>query len=257
MKSTWSKKKAGQLKLPSLTAAFILLFVFLFILLFMPCVKPVAEAEIIHWKTKEANYSIFKPIDSLHKEIIFPSSVRSTVSPNFLDFSSSDNLSASPSTLLSADSTYFQEAHRQIRSKVQAILTSQRFRRTQFSISIRWAGTGDAIFEHQAHEPMIPASNMKLITSATALNLLGLDFEFKTVVGLIGQSLVIIGSGDPLLGDKEIDKRYGRQPNWLLEDIASRLAIKGIKSIQDIILDASIFDDQRVHPSWSDRKSVV
>jgi D-alanyl-D-alanine carboxypeptidase/D-alanyl-D-alanine-endopeptidase (penicillin-binding protein 4) len=142
------------------------------------------------------------------------------------------------------------QAQRQFNLKVQSLLNNQRFRRTTFSISIRWAGTGETIYEHRAHERMIPASNMKLITSAAAIQLLGLDFEFKTRVALASQSLIIIGSGDPLLGDQETDKRYGRRPDWLLEDIASRLLIKGIKSVKDIIIDTSIFDDQRVHPSW-------
>ncbi len=97
---------------------------------------------------------------------------------------------------------------------------------------------------------MIPASNMKLVTSIVALILLGPDFEYKTQVGLNSENLVIIGSGDPLFGDRETDKRYGRQPHWILEDITSRLLIKGINSIQNIILDTSIFDDQRVHPTW-------
>lgn len=150
----------------------------------------------------------------------------------------------------SSQSFSFEQAHRQLCSKIQALLTSQQFRRTQFSISLRWAGTGETIYEHRAHQPMIPASNMKLVTSAAAINLLGPDFEFKTRVGLSADSLIIIGSGDPLLGDRETDKRYGRQPHWLLEDIASRLLIKGINSIQDIIVDTSIFDDERVHPTW-------
>jgi len=142
------------------------------------------------------------------------------------------------------------QAQRQFNLKVQSLLNNQRFRRTTFSISIRWAGTGETIYEHRARERMIPASNMKLITSAAAIHLLGLDFEFKTRVALASQSLIIIGSGDPLLGDPETDKRYGRQPDWLVEDIASRLLIKGLRSIKDIIIDTSIFDDQRVHPSW-------
>lgn len=150
----------------------------------------------------------------------------------------------------SSHSFSFEQAHRQLCSRIQSLLTSQQFRRTQFSISLRWAGTGEVIYEHQAHQPMIPASNMKLIISAAAINLLGPDFEFKTRVGLSSDSLIIIGSGDPLLGDRETDKRYGRQPHWLLEDIASRLLIKGINSIQDIIVDTSIFDDERVHPTW-------
>ncbi len=238
MKSTWTKMK-GPLKIFPLT----LLFIFFFISSGNP------EAEIMDSELKGAKQSTFKPDDFLSKTTTLPS-----IEPAFafrsLDFSSSANFSAPLPANSFLNSVYFQEAHHQIKSKVLSLLNNQRFRRTQFSISIRWAGTGEAIFEHQAHRPLIPASNMKLVTSAAALHFLSPDFEFKTVVGLVGQSLVIIGSGDPLFGDREIDKQHRQKPNWLLEDISSRLSFKGIKSIQDIILDTSIFDDQRVHPSW-------
>ncbi len=137
-----------------------------------------------------------------------------------------------------------------LRRQVASLINHQRLRRTQFSISIRWAHTGEMIFEHQAHTPLVPASNMKLVTTVAAIHRLGVDFEFITRVGLASNSLLIIGSGDPLLGDKEIDKRLGRKPHWLLEDIAAKLQARGISSLEDIILDTSIFGPERVHPQW-------
>ena len=44
------------------------------------------------------------------------------------------------------------------------------------------------------------ASNMKIITTAAALKFLGSDYDYKTQIGLSGEALVVIGSGDPLLG---------------------------------------------------------
>jgi D-alanyl-D-alanine carboxypeptidase/D-alanyl-D-alanine-endopeptidase (penicillin-binding protein 4) len=61
---------------------------------------------------------------------------------------------------------------------------------------------------------------------------------------------VIIGSGDPLLGDEKTDAKYGREKGWLFKDIIQLLKRNGIKAIRDIIVDSSVFDDQRVHPSW-------
>ncbi|GAG88449.1 unnamed protein product [marine sediment metagenome] len=52
---------------------------------------------------------------------------------------------------------------------------------------------------------------MKIITTAAAMKYLGSNYEFKTKVGLCGDTLVIIGSGDPLLGDKVTDaKKAGK-----------------------------------------------
>jgi D-alanyl-D-alanine carboxypeptidase/D-alanyl-D-alanine-endopeptidase (penicillin-binding protein 4) len=69
-------------------------------------------------------------------------------------------------------------------------------------------------------------------------------------VGLCGDSLVVIGSGDPLLGDQETDDRYSRARGWVFEEIAQALQSQGVREINDIVVDATIFDNQRVHPDW-------
>jgi len=79
---------------------------------------------------------------------------------------------------------------------------------------------------------------------------LGADFEYTTRIGLCDNTLVVIGSGDPLLGDKEMDAKYGRQDGWIFERIAQALQDKGIQEVNDIIVDTTVFDDERVHPSW-------
>jgi len=137
-----------------------------------------------------------------------------------------------------------------LRRRLTSLINHQRLRRTHFSIAIRWAQTEETIFEHQAHTPLVPASNMKLVTTIAAIHRLGVDFEYVTRVALSSNSLLIIGSGDPLLGDKEIDKRTGRKPYWLLEDLTARLQARGISALEDIILDTSIFGPERVHPQW-------
>ena len=88
----------------------------------------------------------------------------------------------------------------------------------KFSIHIVEADSGSTVYEHNEKEPMIPASNMKIITTAAALRYLGADYEYKTKVWLNGNTLVIIGSGDPLLGDEHTDKIYGRVKGWIFKD---------------------------------------
>jgi len=97
---------------------------------------------------------------------------------------------------------------------------------------------------------MIPASNMKLITTAAALHYLGPRFTYITKFGLSGNTLIVIGSGDPLLGDRKTDAEYGRDPDWIFNHLAAALTAKGVRTIQDIIIDTTVFDDQRVHPNW-------
>lgn len=134
--------------------------------------------------------------------------------------------------------------------QIDGIISASLQKRVQFSIHIVEAPSGRTLYDHDAGELMIPASNMKIITSAAALRYLGPDYQFTTKVGLLGNALVVIGSGDPLLGDEKTDAKYGREPGWIFKDIANALKSKGIGTIEDIIVDSSVFDNQPVHPSW-------
>jgi len=135
-------------------------------------------------------------------------------------------------------------------NRVDGIIGQSSQQRVQFSIHIIKADSGETAYSHNARELMVPASNMKIIVSAAALKYLGPDYEYKTRVGLCGDTLVVIGSGDPLLGDEKTDDKYGRERGWIFKDIAAVLKRNGKENIEDIIVDSSVFDDQRVHPSW-------
>ncbi|MBN1973243.1 MAG: D-alanyl-D-alanine carboxypeptidase/D-alanyl-D-alanine-endopeptidase [Sedimentisphaerales bacterium] len=135
-------------------------------------------------------------------------------------------------------------------SRVNAILSQSSQQKVEYSVCILKADTGVTAYEHDAHHSLIPASNMKVVTTAAALRYLGSDFEYKTKVGIQDSNLVIIGSGDPLLGDRQTDDKYSRRQNWILEGIAKELKDKNINSLKDIIVDTGIFDNELVHPSW-------
>jgi len=134
--------------------------------------------------------------------------------------------------------------------RVDGIISRPSQRKIQFSIHIVKADSGKTVYSHNAAKTLVPASNMKIIVTTAALKYLGPDYEYKTKVGFCDDTLIVIGSGDPLLGDEKTDAKYGRVKNWIFKDIASVLKRNGIRAIKDIIVDSSIFDDQRVHPSW-------
>lgn len=134
--------------------------------------------------------------------------------------------------------------------QVDAIIAKPLAKKVKLSIHIVKADSGKTVYDHDSRELMIPASNMKLMVSATALRYLGPDYVYRTKVGLCGDTLVVIGSGDPLLGDERTDEKYGREPGWIFKDIVNALNGKGVDTIEDIIVDSSVFDNERVHPSW-------
>jgi D-alanyl-D-alanine carboxypeptidase/D-alanyl-D-alanine-endopeptidase (penicillin-binding protein 4) len=134
--------------------------------------------------------------------------------------------------------------------RINGIIGQSSQKKVQFSIKIVEAKSGKTVYRHNAKEAMIPASNMKIITSAAALKYLGPNYEFRTRVGLCGDTLVVVGGADPLLGDQATDEKYGRQAGWIFEDIAEALKQNGARKINDIVVDSSMFDDERVHASW-------
>jgi D-alanyl-D-alanine carboxypeptidase/D-alanyl-D-alanine-endopeptidase (penicillin-binding protein 4) len=134
--------------------------------------------------------------------------------------------------------------------RINGIISQSSQKKVQFSVHITKADSGRIVYSHNARKALIPASNMKVITTAAALKYLGPHYTYETTIGLCGDTLVVIGSGDPLLGDKDTDAKYGRKAGWIFEDIIAVLKKKRIKTIKDIIVDSSIFDDRRVHPNW-------
>ena len=70
-------------------------------------------------------------------------------------------------------------------------------------------GTIRALFSHHAQIPLIPASNKNQVTNATAHQHLGPDLKFQTLLVRHGNTLILVGDGDPTYGDGELIKRVG------------------------------------------------
>jgi D-alanyl-D-alanine carboxypeptidase/D-alanyl-D-alanine-endopeptidase (penicillin-binding protein 4) len=134
--------------------------------------------------------------------------------------------------------------------RIETIVASQTQAKVRIAVQILNPATGAIIYSRNASTAMIPASNVKLVTTAAALKYLGPDFLYQTRVGLIGDTLAVIGSGDPLLGDKITAEKRSFDPRWMLKDIAQQLHTGNVTAITDIIVDSTVFDDERVHPSW-------
>ena len=120
----------------------------------------------------------------------------------------------------------------------------------EFSILAVQAKDGKVLYSRNAEKSMIPASNMKVISSAAALHYLGSEYQFQTQLAMLGNSVVVIGGGDPLLGDTQVDQRYGRKPGWIFRELVHVLQERGITAVEDVIVDSFFFDQNRVHSAW-------
>jgi D-alanyl-D-alanine carboxypeptidase/D-alanyl-D-alanine-endopeptidase (penicillin-binding protein 4) len=113
-------------------------------------------------------------------------------------------------------------------------------------------GQDETVYSHNPQTPLIPASNLKLVTTAAALEKLGPAFKFKTELRLTPQGdVLLVGDGDPTLGDAEYLKKVGWKSTTLFEWWAVQLREKqNVRTVRDVLVDDSVFDEQMLHPHW-------
>jgi D-alanyl-D-alanine carboxypeptidase/D-alanyl-D-alanine-endopeptidase (penicillin-binding protein 4) len=102
----------------------------------------------------------------------------------------------------------------------------------------------------EADKPLIPASNLKLITTAAAIDTLGVDFEFRTQLLTREGDVAIIGDGDPMFGDSVGLTGTDWGTTTVFDSWADRLKELKITSVKDVIIDDSIFEELSFHPRW-------
>ena len=94
---------------------------------------------------------------------------------------------------------------------IRLIAESEPLRSAQIGV-LALRMSGDTVASWRPQIKRIPASNAKLITTGTALRILGSDHRFRTGIGITGQvgedgvlhgDVYILGGGDPTIGSKD------------------------------------------------------
>lgn len=115
--------------------------------------------------------------------------------------------------------------------------------------------TGQRWFERDPDVPLKPASVLKLFTTAAALERFGPDFRFETPLHLVGDELWVSGSGDPGVGDERLLARHRRSLDDLFDEWAAGLTARGVRALQTLVIDDTIFDQVWRHPDWPSDQS--
>jgi len=110
--------------------------------------------------------------------------------------------------------------------------------------------TGRTIFASRETRPLIPASNMKLIVTAAAVDRWGANYAFVTYLARKGKDLVLIGSGDPGFADPALQVKYNQDPTTVFRNWARTVKRSGIRKVANVIVDDTIFDRQFIHRDW-------
>ncbi|MEE9553503.1 MAG: D-alanyl-D-alanine carboxypeptidase/D-alanyl-D-alanine-endopeptidase [candidate division Zixibacteria bacterium] len=139
---------------------------------------------------------------------------------------------------------------------LDGLLADTALTNAQIGIAVYDITADSSIFCRDCQKLFTPASNMKLFTSAAALELLGPSYRFKTRFLNTGRidnksrikgDLIIVGGGDPL-----ISGRFRDNITEVLELWADSLLQRGIKEIKgDIIIDNSFFTGSEFGGGWS------
>lgn len=144
-----------------------------------------------------------------------------------------------------------------LQPELDYLFTTPDFANAHWGVAIQSLTTGENIYLKNENKGFMPASNLKLFTTAAALVKLGPDYRFQTVLyrtgeigndGLLNGNLVIRGFGDPSL----CGRYNGGQITKIFEDWADSLKAAGISAIAgDIIGNDNYFEDEIMGAGWA------
>jgi len=95
---------------------------------------------------------------------------------------------------------------RQSTGELKQLFDSPSFYNAHWGVLVQSLDSGEVLYSRNAAKGFMPASNMKIYSTAAALALLGKDFRYDTLLystdsdiddGVINGDLYVLGSGDP------------------------------------------------------------
>jgi len=134
----------------------------------------------------------------------------------------------------------------QLGDAIEAIASRPEFRRARWGVAVQPLASAShepPLYQREAERYFIPASNVKLMTTAATLGMLSPSERIRTPVYWENEDpaaavVRIVGRGDPSLTRED------------LSDLARQLRDRGIRQIARLIVDDQYFGDDPVHPNW-------
>ncbi len=159
---------------------------------------------------------------------------------------------ASPTSVSRADTPKTSTAaDTSLARTLDGILDNSKLKQTELGIAVVDVATGQALYERNADRGLNPASNAKLVTTATALAKLGPEYRYATHFyaaedtwsdDQIRGDLYIRGTGDPTLVTEDLYR------------VARDLYARGLRRITgSVVVDASFFDADGLPPGFDQK----
>jgi D-alanyl-D-alanine carboxypeptidase/D-alanyl-D-alanine-endopeptidase (penicillin-binding protein 4) len=149
-------------------------------------------------------------------------------------------------------------------ARVDVALSNPAASKGEWGLLIADAATGETLYALNEAKYFVPASNMKLFSTALALSKLGVDYKFQTTLetrgkisddGTLSSDLFLVGRGDPNLSNRKfpfnLKEEFDGPPEKVLAELADKLVAKGVKQIKgDVVGDDSYFPREPYPDGW-------
>lgn len=149
-----------------------------------------------------------------------------------------------------------------LKGSLAPLLGRDLVRNSTVSLQITDVESGEIVAAVNPTQAVIPASNMKLFTTAAAFDLLEQPWYFHSPLqirgtvdntGTLKGDVRIVGRGDPTIGGRFHDGNA----RAVLQRWARALQARGVKTIDgNLILEYGYFDTEYVHPTWPEDQLV-
>ncbi len=134
---------------------------------------------------------------------------------------------------------------------LQQFINNPALKHASVGVQVTDLKTGKTIVSHDPQKSLTPASVTKIITSATALELLGGEYRYVTHVALDENGptrILVVGSGDPTLGSEA----FGDNPTAFFINVTDALKkeLQPDKDYSIYVVD-NLFGYDGISPEWT------
>lgn len=145
-----------------------------------------------------------------------------------------------------------------LQQSIENDINDPRLANSFIGIEVKSIKTGESLFHQNENKNFLPASNLKLLTTAAALGTLGPDYHYVTKLvtdgeihrGVLKGDLIIRGSGDPTFGSPSMFP--DKDPTYIFDRWADSLEKLGIEKIDGaIVVDPNYFSDELYPEGWA------
>ena len=142
----------------------------------------------------------------------------------------------------------------ELQADLSRMLDAYSWKDARWGVLVVSLDLSDTLFSESPDSALSPASNLKLLTTAAALRILGPDFRFQTYLlsdsnianDVLEGDLVLYGTGDPGISDLFFQERED-----VLELLADQLEEAGVRTVTgDLVADASHLQGPLRPYSW-------